>query len=591
MMVAKQGVSTGCPRGAGYALAVLGLGFWALVGVARGAAPEATQETIGWHGEVMPSGMVKGEVSGDYLWPADDSVMVYVPAGTFAMGSDDGAKDEGPVHEVELSAYYIDKYEVSWRQWKRSGLPYVETLGNRLKVPEAPDWGIVDEQPVVNVSWYDARAYVAWAGKRLPSEAQWEKAARGRDGRTYPWGNEPPDFSKAVWRDHPIAKESTAPVDCCAAGASPYGALNMAGNVYEWCDDVYDKNFYAHSPSKDPRLEGEGRFRVLRGGAFLLEIEDLRSAYRYRLLPVDRTPYIGFRGVVPGVPGDTSTHDPDASANDPEIPDSAAAEPTPRKGRGWFGEVMPQGLERGRRSGEYLWTRDGSSMVFVPAGAFTMGSEDGERDEAPMREVTLDAYYIDTYEVSWRQWRRSGLPQVKDLDGRPIPDHKPVWGRADHLPVTYIQFHDAVAYAEWVGKRLPTEAEWEKAARGDDGRTYPWGEAPPTFERAVWKEHPIGREAPAPVDCCPAGASPYGAFNMAGNVFEWCSDFYGRDFYGRAASHGPFNPHDPRGRRVLRGGAFVLDAEDLRVTLRNRQYPEEGQDYVGFRLVLPAPQP
>lgn len=269
----------------------------AATGAAAPAAVDAPGQ-VGWHGEAMPPGLIKGEVEGEYRWLKDQSVMVYVPAGTFTMGSTQGAADERPMHRVRLSAFYIDKYEVSWQQWKASGLPYTEALGNRRKMPDAPDWGIHDDQPVVNVSWHDAKAYVAWAGKELPSEAQWEKAARGDTGREFPWGDDPPTFDQAVWRDHPVAKTSTATVDCCPAGASPYGAVNMAGNVYEWCEDVYDKAFYQRSPDEDPVLRGEGRYRVLRGGAFLLEVEDLRSAYRYRLLPVDRTPYIGFRAAL-----------------------------------------------------------------------------------------------------------------------------------------------------------------------------------------------------------------------------------------------------------------------------------------------------
>jgi len=246
---------------------------------------------LGWHGEPMPEGLSRAEQEGDYVWQADGAVMVYVPPGPFPMGSADRDSDERPVHEVTLDGYYIDKYEVSWARWKRSP----------LKVPKAPDWGIVDDQPVLNVTWKDAVAFADWAGKRLPTEAEWEKAARGTDGRLYPWGDEPPTFDRAVWKDHPIAQEMTAPVDCCAAGASPYGALNMAGNVYEWCADVYAKEYYGRSPAANPRNDGEGRYRVLRGGAYVLEVEDLRAGYRYRLLEVDRTPYIGFRTVLPGV--------------------------------------------------------------------------------------------------------------------------------------------------------------------------------------------------------------------------------------------------------------------------------------------------
>jgi formylglycine-generating enzyme required for sulfatase activity len=252
---------------------------------------------------------------------------------------------------------------------------------------------------------------------------------------------------------------------------------------------------------------------------------------------------------------------------------------------GWHGEALPEGLVKGEKQGEYVWKKDSSVMVYIPAGTFTLGSEDGDADETPVREIYLDAYYIDKYETTWRQWRLSGLGLPKDIDGAPIKHDKPFWGRGDELPVTYIKWTDAQDYAAWVGKALPTEAQWEKAARGTDGRKYPWGNEPPTFERAVWKEHPIGKEMPAPVDCCPESASPYGVENMAGNAFEWCRDWYDSRFYARAPERNPVNDQENR-YRVLRGGSFVLDKEDMSATLRNRQYAREGQDYVGFRLVL-----
>lgn len=273
----------------------------AVQGEEQADAPDAR---LGWHGEVMPEGMTRSEVEGEYLWQKDGAVMVYVPPGSFPMGSEKGAADERPVHPVWLDGFYIDKHEVSWGRWKQSGLPYSERQNTRLPQPEAPDWGIQDDQPVLNTSWRDAQAYAAWAGKRLPTEAEWEKAARGTDSREFPWGDEPPTFDRAVWREHPIALESTAPVTCCEAGASPYGALNMAGNVYEWVQDAYDPRFYAESPARNPvnRPDEDVTIpkRVLRGGAFVLEEEDLRSAYRYTLLEIDRTPYIGFRTVVSG---------------------------------------------------------------------------------------------------------------------------------------------------------------------------------------------------------------------------------------------------------------------------------------------------
>ncbi|HSR50912.1 MAG TPA: SUMF1/EgtB/PvdO family nonheme iron enzyme [Acidobacteriota bacterium] len=253
---------------------------------------------LGWYGEPLPQGLEKASKEGEYIWEKDGSVMVYVPAGWFPMGSEDITQNEKPVHDVYLDAYYIDKYEVSWRQWKLSGLPYADYQFARVRYPEAPDWGILDDHPVMSVNWEFARKYVEWAGKRLPSEAEWEKAARGTDGRRFPWGDSEVTFEKALWMDHPMAKAKAAPVDCCREGASPYGALNMAGNVYEWCQDYFSADYYARSPKKNPLNQEPGKYRVLRGGAFVLEKEDLRSALRYRLREKDRAPYIGFRAVV-----------------------------------------------------------------------------------------------------------------------------------------------------------------------------------------------------------------------------------------------------------------------------------------------------
>ena len=264
----------------------------------------AQQGGQGWHGETLPPGLVRGEVEGEYLWRKDGAVMVYVPPGEFPMGSRAGSKDEQPVHRVFLDGFYIDKYEVTWGQWKKSALPYLPKPNARLPQPSAPDWGIVDDQPVVNVSWNFAQKYLAWAGKRLPTEAEWEKAARGSDGRAYPWGNEPPTFDRAVWKDHPTALRGTESARCCAVGASPYGVFNMAGNVYEWCQDTYQRDFYAQSPASNPLRQIEGEQRVLRGGAFVLEKDELLSTYRYRLWEVDKTPYIGFRSVVSGKGGE-----------------------------------------------------------------------------------------------------------------------------------------------------------------------------------------------------------------------------------------------------------------------------------------------
>src|SRR5262245_19275755 len=183
----------------------------------------------GWFGETLPDGLERGLTTGEYIWTKDKAVMVYVPPGPFTMGNDKAGTFEKPAHVVELDGFYIDKYEVSWRKWKASGLPYNKTPNDRQPVVYPPDWGLRDAHPVVHATWHDAKQYAAWAGKRLPSEAEWEKAARGTDGREFPWGNDLPTPQRAMWVDHPLSLTSTAPVTCCLDGASPYGAVNMAG--------------------------------------------------------------------------------------------------------------------------------------------------------------------------------------------------------------------------------------------------------------------------------------------------------------------------------------------------------------------------
>lgn len=244
--------------------------------------------------------------------------MAYVPPGEFIMGTPDGSDgfpDEQPERRVYLSGYLIDRFEVT----NQAYAAFVKATGHRspensnqaatLWANRQPISGI-EKHPVVNVSWIDADAYCRWMGKRLPTEAEWEKAARGTDGRRYPWGNEW-DFAMAnsasYWAQRTIEFRSssdwdafwvhgegahltkelgiqgevlTMPVDTFPPSVSPYGLFGMAGNAAEWVQDWYDPNYYRHAPLSNPPGPDRGAIKAMRGGSWLKPATSLRASDR-----------------------------------------------------------------------------------------------------------------------------------------------------------------------------------------------------------------------------------------------------------------------------------------------------------------------
>lgn len=190
----------------------------------------------------------------------DGAVMVRIPEGQFVMGNLETEGKPQP-HQVYVSAFLVDKLPVTWGQFKR----FAAATGRPL--PPEPYWGIHDDHPVSFVRWDEGRAYCEWAGARLPTEAEREKAARGTDGRKFPWGDEEPSPERGVFRRN-WGYEGTDAVGIRPAGASPYGLLDTGGNVWEWCQDWYDPDYYKSSPLEDPLGPRTGRARVVRGGSW-----------------------------------------------------------------------------------------------------------------------------------------------------------------------------------------------------------------------------------------------------------------------------------------------------------------------------------
>jgi serine/threonine-protein kinase len=206
--------------------------------------------------------------------------MIYVPAGSFEMGKNYDFTVEGPAHIVELDAFWIDKTLVTNAMYGKCqqdlicNPPNSTSSATRQDYYGNPDF---DNFPVINVSWEDAQTYCVWADRRLPTEAEWEKTARGASARTYTWGNESPN-SNLLNYDYNVG--DTTAVDSYPDGASPYGALDMAGNVFQWVADWYSDTYYANSPLKNPPGPESGQYRVLKSGGWSYTGDFLRPSHR-----------------------------------------------------------------------------------------------------------------------------------------------------------------------------------------------------------------------------------------------------------------------------------------------------------------------
>lgn len=241
--------------------------------------------------------------------------------------------------------------------------------------------------------------------------------------------------------------------------------------------------------------------------------------------------------------------------------------------------------------------QDDAAMVLIPAGPFTMGGEgkatDEDAQERPPHEVNLPAFYLDKCEVTTAQFAKflNAVKKLQDEAGKPLVwasasfplqqkdgQWAPVAGREKH-PMAFVTWYGAMAYAKWAGKRLPTEAEFEKAARGADKRKFPWGD---TFDPSrMW----FGQDNIQPVGTKPTGASPYGCLDMAGNVWEWTSSLFKP--YPYVAGDGREDPQ-AEGRRVARGGSWTGEPHIATTTYRFRPEPGFAHGYLGFRCAKNA---
>ena len=592
--------------------------------------------------------------------PNDGAAMVWVPGGTFTMGSPDdiGLTYEHPAHQVTLSGYWIYQYEVTVAQYRAFCAATSRALpswpGSQYSWAYKNETGWADaalqQHPIINVSWYDAKAYADWAGVRLPTEAQWEYAARGPEGRNYPWGGTATaadkyngwDATKCANYDNSFAvRISTWPVGSFPSGASWCEAQDLAGNVWEWCAD-WDGP-YSSSPVTNPPGTAIGTYRVLRGGSWR-DYNGIFTRGAYRNIenrPNSLGLHIGFRcAFVSPVPAPTITSFTPTSGAFGQIVTLCGTYftgATVVKFNGTTATTMsvlnattmtatvPNGASTGTitvttsdgtATSATVFTvtsaasipstnpNDGAAMVWVPGGTFTMGTT----WEPNAHQVTLTGYWIYEYEVTVAQYLLFCAATSRALPSFPSGYSwagKTGWTDAalQQHPIVNVKWSDAKAYADWAGVQLPTEAQWEYAARGAEGRNYPWG-GPETMtdECNGWDETKCanGLNSMAvnistwPVGSFPSGVSWCGAQDLAGNALEWCADWYG--YYSSSPVTNPTGP-GTGSNRVLRGGswksgnqgtlgAYRFDSYNLPVNWYN-----DNSNGIGFRCVSVSPGP
>lgn len=485
--------------------------------------PDAAQPTIAAAIEVSVT------VGQSWRNPADGSLYLSIGDGDFIMGSttaDAASPREEPSHVVAVASFWLQQTETTNAQYARC------VAAGACEPPTNDRWDdpAYANHPVTDITWLQANTYAAWVGGRLPTEAEWEKACRAGNARAYPWGDASPTDQLSNYNNN---VGDTTPVGSYPEGAGPLGLVDLSGNVWEWVSTL--DAAYPYDATDGREEQADPGKRIARGGSFYYTQYQIRCAARTGFAPDTVNQHIGLR--------------------------VAIDQPTT----------------------EWRHARDGALYRYVPGGTFGMGSPPenaASPREAPQHRVTVAGFWLQQTETTNAQYGRcvaEGACTAPTSDRWADPQY------ADH-PVTHIDWQQATAYAAWVGGRLPTEAEWERACRGDDERPFPWGEETPgatlsNFNNDVGDTTPVGSY--------PDGAGPFGTLDQSGNVWEWVSTHDAA--YPYNASDGR-EKADTAGKRIVRSGSFYYTQYQIRCMARTGFPPDTASEHIGFRVALDTPQ-
>ena len=517
--------------------------------------------------------------------------LVFVKGGTFIMGKKDGRFN--PAHEVALSSFYLSRYEITNEQfcvflneygsgyvkegkykgkeivhhdkWNHVAMDEIEKKGNKWRPKDG-----YRKYPVTQITWYGAYEYCRHYGGSLPTEAQWEYAAKG--GNQYRYYKYPGSDSI-----HLVAWTNKNTNDLCLGGLllpNELGLYDMMGNAAEWTKDTYGKYYYVNSPKKNPCNDSISKYKVVRGGSV--------SSYAYKIRIEDRTARedvyfdrnLGFRFCYTG---------------------------------------KPDSITKFKKSVVKTTHIIKNEMIYVEGGTYAIGQKNPFSFTGKIFPVTLSSFYISKYEITNAQFCeflnangsniiKSGVYKEKRIMKPSNQYYYADWGihyvegkwvpveGYENYPVIFVNWYGAKEYCKWAGGRLPTEAEWEYAARGGEKSKGLNFAGSNLINEVAWysgnsgkKTHRIGLKKP----------NELGIYDMSGNVREWCEDDFDSRFFDKIT---PDNPCNKRGsfHKCARGGSFKSGQSKTIVYKRNyynsHEYDHTYDNDLGFRIVKEVKQ-